>query len=256
MHSRVHLSELLIAVRNVMFAEEQSDVQEFFLYLVEELAKEVESFAPSVEAVPIEDEDAWSEIGSGGRKVIIHEAIVKQNIVNSLFETQLRKESRSYSKRQLVEQQSFLTLSLPIASSSIESVGDALSLFLSGSYDSKQGAYRIEQSPPCLVIQLMRFIYSRKLQRPVKIQKPVAFEQELDLSDYDLFDTAKYAEYELFGVIAHQGTELMKGHYVSYCRVSEGFDGWVCCNDQWVREVSYQEVLHAEPYMLFYRAVK
>lgn len=86
-----------------MFAEEQSDVQEFFLYLVEELAKEVESFAPSAEAVPIEDEDAWSEIGSGGRKVIIHEAIVKQNIVNSLFETQLRKESRSYSKRQLVE---------------------------------------------------------------------------------------------------------------------------------------------------------
>lgn len=106
-------------MRNVMFAEEQSDVQEFFLYLVEELAKEVESFAPSAEAVPIEDEDAWSEIGSGGRKVIIHEAIVKQNIVNSLFETQLRKESRSYSKRQLVEQQSFLTLSLPIVSSSV-----------------------------------------------------------------------------------------------------------------------------------------
>ena len=68
-----------------MFAEEQSDVQEFFLYLLEELAKEVESFAPSVEAVPIEDEDAWSEIGSGGRKVIIHEAIVKQNIVFSLI---------------------------------------------------------------------------------------------------------------------------------------------------------------------------
>ena len=57
-------------------------------------------------------------------------------------------------------------------------------------------------------------------------------------------------------MIAHQGTDLMKGHYVSYCRVSEGFDGWVCCNDQWVREISYQEVLHAEPYMLFYRAVK
>lgn len=29
-----------------MFAEEQSDVQEFFLYLVEELAKEVESLRP------------------------------------------------------------------------------------------------------------------------------------------------------------------------------------------------------------------
>ena len=54
----------------------------------------------------------------------------------------------------------------------------------------------------------MRFIYSRKLQRPVKIQKPVAFEQELDLSDYDLFDTAKYAEYELFGVDAGREDEL------------------------------------------------
>lgn len=102
-----------------MFAEDQSDVQEFFLYLVEEMAKEVDSFTSSTEAKPSDDEDVWSEIGSGGRKVIIHEAIVKHNIVNSLFETQLRKESRSYSKRQLVEQQSFLTLSLPIASKSV-----------------------------------------------------------------------------------------------------------------------------------------
>ena len=54
----------------------------------------------------------------------------------------------------------------------------------------------------------MRFIYSRKLQRPVKIQKPVAFERELDLSDYDLFDTAKYAKYELFGVGAGRAGEL------------------------------------------------
>ena len=68
---------------------------------------------------------------------------------------------------------------------------------------NKQGEYRIEQSPPCLVIQLMRFIYNRRLQRPVKVQKPVAFEQELDLGDFNLFDTAKYSKYELFGV----GTE-------------------------------------------------
>ena len=101
-----------------MFAEDPSDVQEFFLYVIEEIAKEIDSFA-SPSASPSEEDQAWSEIGSGGRKLIIQEAIVKQSIVNSLFEIQMRKQCRSYSKRQYMEQQSYLTLALPISTKSV-----------------------------------------------------------------------------------------------------------------------------------------
>lgn len=110
----------MIAVRNAMFAEDQSDVQEFFLYVIEEIAKEIDSFSSSSCSAPSSEEDQmWNEIGSGGRKLIIQEAIVKQNIINSLFEIQMRKQCRSYSKRQFIEQQSYLTLSLPISTKSV-----------------------------------------------------------------------------------------------------------------------------------------
>lgn len=46
----------------------------------------------------------------------------------------------------------------------------------------------------------------------------------------------------------------MHGHYLAYCHRNDC--GWLCCNDDVVREVSFQEVLHCEPYMLFYRAVE
>lgn len=46
----------------------------------------------------------------------------------------------------------------------------------------------------------------------------------------------------------------MHGHYCAYCY--DGKRNWVCCNDDIVRDVSFQEVLHAEPYMLFYRAIQ
>lgn len=46
----------------------------------------------------------------------------------------------------------------------------------------------------------------------------------------------------------------MHGHYVAYCyRLDQG---WICCNDDVIREVSFQEVLQCEPYMLFYRAIE
>lgn len=45
----------------------------------------------------------------------------------------------------------------------------------------------------------------------------------------------------------------MHGHYVAYCYRSD--NGWIYCNDDVVRKVSFQEVLSCEPYMLFYRAV-
>lgn len=90
----LHLQELreLIAVKNCMFAEEQSDIQEFFLYILSELSKEFSSLAP--EGVPNSGEMDWEEVGSGGRRMVISDARMDEGILTSLFETQLRKQVR------------------------------------------------------------------------------------------------------------------------------------------------------------------
>ena len=93
---RLNLRELrdLISIKNVMFSEDQSDVQEFFLFLVEEISKEVDSLSstPSTNT-PHEfvNEDEWEEVGSKGRKLVIRESVIQYSIINQLFEVQLRK---------------------------------------------------------------------------------------------------------------------------------------------------------------------
>lgn len=46
----------------------------------------------------------------------------------------------------------------------------------------------------------MRFYYDRKVQKPKKINKQIEFSSHLSLEDYDVYETAKYLDYELFGV--------------------------------------------------------
>lgn len=92
---RFMYSSLVIAIKNVMFAEEQSDVQEFFLFFVEEVSKEIESLAsnPSPILHKNEDEDGeWEEVGTQGKKLVIRESVMQQSIINHMFEIQLRKQ--------------------------------------------------------------------------------------------------------------------------------------------------------------------
>lgn len=87
----VHLQELreLIAVKNCMFSEEQSDCHEFFLYLISEFAGECQSV--SQKQTPSIDSE-WEEIGSGGRRLELTVAKMDDCIINSIFETTLRKQ--------------------------------------------------------------------------------------------------------------------------------------------------------------------
>ena len=76
-----------------MFAEEQSDVQEFFLYLIEEISREIESLG-SLDITSNSGGDngeEWEEVGTKGKKLVIHESIIQKSIINKLFEIQLRK---------------------------------------------------------------------------------------------------------------------------------------------------------------------
>ena len=79
----------MIALRNCMFSGEQSDVQEFFLYVLEEISKEVESL--SLNPPSEESNGEWEEVGKHGRKLQLTKSMMETSLVNSLFEIQLRK---------------------------------------------------------------------------------------------------------------------------------------------------------------------
>lgn len=77
-------------------------------------------------------------------------------------------------------------------------------------------------------------------------------------TDHDNYD------YRLVGVVEHLGT-MRGGHYVSYVRggpknkvkaKKESVGGvWYHASDVYVREVSLEEVLRCEAYILFYEKI-
>ena len=94
----VHVQELrdLIAIKNAMFADEQSDIQEFFLFLLSEFTKEFATLIPT-DVLQMEDPgEEWEEVGTKGRRLVLNEASMDKGIVNSLFELQLRKQVCSF----------------------------------------------------------------------------------------------------------------------------------------------------------------
>lgn len=80
---------IVIALRNCMFSGDQSDVQEFFLYVMEEISKEVESL--SLNPAAEESNGEWEEVGKHGRKLHLTKSMMETSLINSLFEIQLRK---------------------------------------------------------------------------------------------------------------------------------------------------------------------
>ena len=76
-------------------------------------------------------------------------------------------------------------------------------------------------------------------------------------------DKEKY-HYRLLGIVEHLGS-MRGGHYVSYVRAGDKSRGktekenggsiWYHANDAYVHEVSQDEVLHCEAYILFYEKI-
>ena len=76
-----------------MFSGDQSDVQEFFLFLMEEISKELSAL--SGQQSDDHSDGEWEEVGAGGRSVLLTRSVMDSSLVSSLFETQLRKNVRS-----------------------------------------------------------------------------------------------------------------------------------------------------------------
>ena len=108
--------------------------------------------------------------------------------------------------------------------------------------------------PSVLTIHLKRFSASASGRSMEKLNKPVSFPAQLDLSAFTRptdsgSGSSSGSMYGLYGVVCHSGG-MGGGHYVCYVR--RGGSGWWYASDSAVRESSESEVLKAQAYILFY----
>ncbi|XP_050371983.1 ubiquitin carboxyl-terminal hydrolase 2 [Argentina anserina] len=120
----------------------------------------------------------------------------------------------------------------------------------------------IDRAPAILTIHLKRFSQDAR-GRLSKLNGHVTFREKIELRPYmdsRCKEMEKY-KYHLIGVVEHSGT-MRGGHYVAYVRGGERSKGkaendkvghaWYYASDAHVREVSLDEVLSSEAYILFY----
>ncbi|CAI9771169.1 unnamed protein product [Fraxinus pennsylvanica] len=113
----------------------------------------------------------------------------------------------------------------------------------------------IDKAPSILTIHLKRFSQDAR-GRLSKLNGHVNFKETIDLKKYmnpRCTERDRYV-YRLVGVVEHLGT-MRGGHYVAYVRSAKGENGdsvWYHASDAYVHEVSLEEVLRCEAYILFY----
>ncbi|KAL5171303.1 Ubiquitin carboxyl-terminal hydrolase 2 [Glycine soja] len=124
----------------------------------------------------------------------------------------------------------------------------------------------IYKAPPVLTIHLKRFSQDAR-GRLSKLNGHVNFRETMDIRPYidpRCINEEKY-EYHLVGLVEHSGT-MRGGHYVAYVRGGQRNSGkggdkenegstWYQASDAYVREVSLDEVLRCEAYILFYEKI-
>ncbi|PXF40982.1 Ubiquitin carboxyl-terminal hydrolase 23 [Gracilariopsis chorda] len=151
----------------------------------------------------------------------------------------------------------FLQLSLPIVD--VTSVADAIGMitgeetlegdnaFHCQSCESRSRAIvvsNITRAPSVLILQLNRF------QTGTKFSDFVPYPRILDIEPF-MSTAGPPLEYELVGVLVHEGASMHWGHYAAYIRVSDGH--WCRADDERRVKISLAASLDQEAYLLFYQ---
>uniref|UniRef100_A0A0E0CE76 USP domain-containing protein n=1 Tax=Oryza meridionalis TaxID=40149 RepID=A0A0E0CE76_9ORYZ len=116
----------------------------------------------------------------------------------------------------------------------------------------------ISKLPPVLVIHLMRSLLG-----PHKVIGHVRFKEILDMGLFmdPSSEDKDNLSYRLVGVVEHRGLGNDAGHFLAYVRASprqqtSGSSSWFRASDDSIREVSLEEVLKCEAYLLFYERME
>ena len=106
--------------------------------------------------------------------------------------------------------------------------------------------------PRVLIIQFKRFFMDGL--RLIKNDTFVRFPTILDLKDYLVGPGDGGDRYRLVGITEHQGS-LTGGHYEAKCLV-EGVNKWFSFSDTSVKEISDQNIVSPNAYLLFYQHIE
>ncbi|KAM0714074.1 hypothetical protein Q7P37_011038 [Cladosporium fusiforme] len=78
----------------------------------------------------------------------------------------------------------------------------------------------ITSPPEILVVQLNRFTFNRKKMRVEKLKKRVWYDERLDLTGHT--NSQEKLEYQLHGVVLHEGGSTGSGHYTAALKCQDG----------------------------------
>jgi ubiquitin C-terminal hydrolase len=159
----------------------------------------------------------------------------------------------------------FLDLSLDVNKS--ETLSSAFKVFTTPELLSKGNRYKCEachrlveahkqftiyKTPEILTIQLKRFSVNLFTGQTSKLNRPVNFPENLNISEWmSDKNSGESCQYRLYGVIVHEGHSCNSGHYHAFVRNSTNI--WYSMNDCSVHQVGLDTVLRQRAYILFYQ---
>lgn len=117
---------------------------------------------------------------------------------------------------------------------------------------------RLTRLPPVLNLQLMRFVYDRKMNAKKKLTSRIRFYEELDLKDYVEVEQQADASsgrrkqqvngetpsttYYLGAILMHVGKTAFRGHYTAQIRDFDTQE-WYTFNDQVITKIKKKQQL-------------
>nr|CAB3267556.1 ubiquitin carboxyl-terminal hydrolase 36-like [Phallusia mammillata] len=110
--------------------------------------------------------------------------------------------------------------------------------------------FTIHRAPNILTIQLKRF--SSFMGN--KINSDVSYPLKLNINSFMSSPPNTNHCYELYAVLVHSGFSCQSGHYYAYAKASN--NQWYCFNDSSVYQVSANQALNQQAYLLFYHRAR
>ncbi|XP_041713556.2 ubiquitin carboxyl-terminal hydrolase 8 isoform X2 [Coregonus clupeaformis] len=245
---------------------EQQDSQELLLFLMDGLHEDLNK-ADNRKRYTEEDNDDLDDQRAADQAWSKHK-MLNESVIVALFQGQFKstvqcltchKKSRTF--------ETFMYLTLPLASTNKCSLQDCLKLFSKEEKltDNNKVFCRhckalrdsikkleIWKVPPIILVHLKRFSFEGRWKQ--KLQTTVDFPLEnLDVSQYVIGPRASLKRYNLFGVSNHYGG-LDGGHYTAYCKNAVK-QRWYKFDDHEVSEISTSTVKSSAAYIFFYSSL-
>ncbi|KAM6943255.1 ubiquitin carboxyl-terminal hydrolase 8 [Xenentodon cancila] len=256
--------KITIGKINEQFAGyDQQDSQELLLFLMDGLHEDLNK-ADNRKRYKEEENDHLDDQTAADLAWSKHK-LLNESIIVALFQGQFKSTVQCLTcHRKSRTFETFMYLSLPLASTSKCSLQDCLRLFSKEekltdnnkvfcrhckAHRDSTKKLEIWKVPPILLVHLKRFSYEGRWKQ--KLQTSVDFPLDsLDLAQYVIGPKQSLKRYNLYGVSNHYGG-LDGGHYTAYCK-NVLKQRWYKFDDHEVTEISTSSVKSSAAYILFY----